>query len=85
MRDRVRCAHDPPQLQSCERQLDESLCALEATSAATSADVHWGSIHDACECIAELYRVPTVQQSPVDNTFLHSLLARMHKVAPKGL
>lgn len=60
---------------SCERQLDEALRSLEDSH----GNAQYCVINDACACIAELYRVPTVQQVPRDNASLHALLERMEK------
>ena len=67
------------QLLSCERQLDEALRLL-GTPGSAPVEMQVAAIEDACACIAELYRVPTVHQAPKDNASLHALLERLSKL-----
>lgn len=68
---------------SCERQLDDALRALAGPAdTKASVDMKAAAIQDACSCIAELYRVPSVYHVPKDNLPLHALLARMQAMMP---
>ncbi len=71
--------HPSSQLQSCHRNLTESLEAYNAAPAHDEAGraVFLAAIRDSCECVCELYRIPHVGMVPRENTQLCAVVARV--------